>query len=299
MGSTISHLQPVIAGTRRTLCCHSATLSGHFSANSLEAVDECATAGVPRIEVDVRFMADDSMLIFHNEALDDVTTGYGRVAEMDHSEIRGIRYNSGQREALCFMQDVVERLSGTDTILQVDLKLMRPISAARARSLEAVLEPLGANVIVGSQAHWNLRELRGVPVALDPTLHWHYAPARRTVRPPHTLGVHGLWDDSPLALDRQVRAADYIEARITELRALLPSAVEWMVDIATINYLGRLGVNLGSRLRAEDCSLAAWTLKETTPRRAECLVSLFELGAETVITDAPLVLAADATVAPL
>jgi len=244
-------------------------------------------------------MADDSMLVFHNEALDGVTTGYGRVADMERGDIPGIRYNSGEHEAICFLEDVVDTLAGTRTVLQVDLKLMRPISDARAAALTAALEPLGSQLVVGSQAHWNLRRLRGLPVAFDPTLHWHYAPGRRQGLVPRTLGVHGLWDDSPVALNRQFSPPEYVEARVQDLRALLPEAVEWMVDIPTINHLGTLGVGLGHRLARDGCALAAWTLTGRTPGRKECLAGLFGHGAETVITDIPALAAADCGAAEL
>ena len=54
-------LSPIIAGRRRVFCCHSATLSTNFAPNSLAAVRECVDAGVPRLEIDVQFLADDGM----------------------------------------------------------------------------------------------------------------------------------------------------------------------------------------------------------------------------------------------
>lgn len=250
-------------------------------------------AGVPRIEVDLQFMGDDSMLVFHDPTLDDVTSGYGRVAAMERGDIAGIRYNSGQREGICFLEDVVDRVAGTGTMLQVDLKLMTPISESRANDLVAALAPMGYNIVVGSQAHWNLRRLRGVPVAFDPTLHWHYAPDGRGQAVPRALGVHGLWDDSPLARSRQVGPLEYLDARVLDLRSLVPEAVEWMVDIPTIRHLGALGMSLGERLAADGCALAAWTLSEATPERRLCLEHLYALGTETVITDIPLRAASD------
>jgi hypothetical protein len=124
-------------------------------------------------------------------------------------------------------------------------------------------------------------------------LHWHYSPGRGPGGVPRALGVHGLWDDSPLALNRRFEPLEYAEARVLDLRALLPEAVEWMVDIQTINHLGTLGMPLGRRLSEDGCSLAAWTLKEGTRERKQCLAGLFGLGAETIITDVPLLAAAD------
>lgn len=267
-------------------CCHSGTLSGRFPPNSLAAVAECVEAGVPRLEIDVRFMEDDAMLIFHDGALDRSTTGAGRVAGLSRADVTHIRYRADESHGLCFLEEVVDIVRGSATMLQVDLKLMRPMSATRASALQAVLRPLGSNLVVGSQAHWNLRRLNGLPVAFDPTLQWNYDPGRQTTGVPHTLGVHGFWDDSPLAGIPHASPADYLESRIEDILALLPNAVEWMVDIQTVLRMGELGLALGERLGRSACALAAWTLHDS-PDMAATVSRLFELGAETVITDAP------------
>ena len=277
------------------LCCHSATLSGHLPPNSLAAVCECVEARVPRLEVDVRFMADDSMLIFHDSTLDQAATGAGVIAALSRRDVRSVRYRRDENHGLCFLEDVVDLMRGSGTLLQVDLKLMRPISPGRAAALKTALAPLGDQVIVGSQAHWNLRQLAPVPVAFDPTLQWHYNPARPVgAEGPRAMGVHGLWDDAPLAAIRHASAGEYIESRIRDLRGLLPAAVEWMVDIQTVLRLAELGVPLGERLRDDGCALASWTVREDTPARAAVVRRLFESGTETIITDCAAAVASDA-----
>ena len=288
-----SPCSPVVGGRRRTFCCHSATLSGAFPPNSLAAVEECLAARVPRLEVDVRFLADDSLLVFHDESFEHDTTGSGRVSERVRTEVAAIRYRADESHGVCFLEDVVERTAGTGTLLQVDLKLMRAITWERAQLLLKTLEPLRDNLIVGSQAHWNLRRLEGVPLALDPTLQWHYDPHRRLEEVfPRRLGVHGLWDDSPIAANPRVPAAEYLEARIADIEGLLPTAIEWMVDIGTILEIASLGLALGDRLRSSGRSLAAWTLRAGTPRSQQLVDQLFRLGVETIITDVPLLAAA-------
>lgn len=285
--SVRSKLAPTFRGRQRYICCHSATLSGNFAPNSLGAVRECIAREAPRVEVDVRFMADDAMLIFHDSTLEPSTTGSGRVDALCAPDVANIRYKGDPRSGLCFLEHVVEALAGSSTMLQVDLKLMRPITDGQARKLEAALAPLEDRLIVGAQAHWNLRAVRGLPIAFDPTLHWCYEPDADQVRP-QALGVHGLWDDSPIAVNERFSAAEYVEQRILDIRGILPNAIEWMVDIATILRLGELGVALGERLRSEGCALAAWTLRDTRPEMAATVERLFALGVETIITDSPL-----------
>ena len=289
-----SALAPVVKGKRRVICCHSGTLSGKFPPNSLAAVAECVGARVPRLEIDVRFMADDAMLIFHDAALDASTTSKGVVGALTREQVAGARYQSDEQHGLCFLEEVIDLLRGTQTLLQVDLKLMRPISSGRSEALLASLRPLGGQVIIGSQAHWNLRSLTGVPVAFDPTLQWHFDPERHFEEAwPKQLGVHGLWDDSPLAGIRHASPGDYVDHRIQDLLNLSPEAVEWMVDFRTIQHIRSLGVNLAERLSRANCALAGWTIRERTPDRARLVRELCELGVETLITDAPLIVAGD------
>jgi len=291
-----SRFAPVINGRRRVLSCHRATLSGRHVPNSLQAVDECVTARAPRLEIDVRFLADDAMLVFHDGGLDHETTGMGKTDTLDRGAAAALRYRQDERVGLCFLEDVVDRMRGSNTVLQVDLKLMRPITPARARALEAALQPVRSHVLVGSQAHWNLRHLRGLPLALDPTLQWHSERGRHGNLLPRTLGLHGLWDDSPLAMNPHVSSTEYIESRVEDIRGLLPAAGEWMVDIATIEHITGLGVELGELLARDGVSLAAWTLRGAEPDPVGLLARLYSSGVRTVITDVPLA-AADAAAA--
>ena len=281
-------LAPVVFGRRRPFSCHRATLSGRHVPNSLAAVEECVTARVPRFEIDVRFLADDAMLVFHDDRLDHETTGTGRVEALDSAAARRLRYREADHTGLCFLDEVVDRTRGSGCVLQVDLKLMRVITPARARALERALAPVRDHVLVGSRAHWNLRRLRGLPLALDPTLQWHSDAGRDGNVFPKSAGLHGMWDDAPLATNPNVPAGEYIASRIDDLHGLLPSAVEWMVDIATIEHLGALGTSLGDELHGRGVALSAWTLHANEDDPAALLSRLYRAGVETVITDVPL-----------
>jgi len=284
------NLQLEVDGRERTFCCHRATLSGDLPPNSLAAVRECVAAGVPRFEIDVRFLIDDAMAIFHDSELSAETTGSGRIEAIDEPAARRLRLKDHPDTGLCFLDEVINAMAGSRTLVQVDLKLMRPLSAARERRLREVLNPLGDRVLVGSQAHWNLRPLAaaGLRVALDPSLHWRYDPRRLAGDglTPARLGVHGLWDDSPLAHIRHAGARDYALRRVDDLVGLLPPAVEWMVDIATLLHLEGLGVELGNELGTRGIALAAWTMPDPGREHGTTLLKqLFAIGATTIITD--------------
>lgn len=290
-------LAPLVAGRTRVFCCHRATLSDRFPPNSLPAVAECVAAAVPRLEIDVRFLADDGMVLLHDARLEDHTTGSGPVASLETAALRLLRFRRDESVPVAMLDEVVDTLRGSDTLLQVDLKLMRSISPGRARSLLHSLAPIRDQVLIGSQAHWNLRPLfdAGYRVALDPTLQWHYFPGRTGAFQPTRLGLHGLWDDAPLAHIPGVPPQQYLAGRMQDLLGLLPAS-EWMVDHTTIRHLHTLGLSLGDVLAAQGVELAAWTVKdEGRSRTGPLLDSLFGLGVTTVITDAPAQLASHVT----
>jgi hypothetical protein len=276
------------AGRLRTFTAHRATLAHPHAPNSLAAVQACVAARAPRLEIDVRFLADGRMLIFHDRDFEPETTGAGPVAAATAEAVAGLRLRHDSAP-LCFLEDVVDAVRGSGTVLQVDLKGFVPYTRSQVAALAGALRPLGEGVVAGSQAHWNVRGLgaAGIPIALDPTLHWHYAPGRATTGlSPATLSRHGLWDDSPLAHLPELTFEAYAEARIADLLALV-RVVEWMVDCATLRFFASRGLRLGERLHEDGVRLAAWTVHDEGREATRALLhELFALGADVVITDA-------------
>lgn len=288
-------LAPVIGGLRRVFCCHSASLSGRHPHNSIAAVAECVEARVPRLELDVRFLADDAMVLFHDPVLDRDTTSTGPLNALDRAAIANVRRRDDS--PLGFLEQAVDLLRGHSTLLQVDLKLMRPISDSRTAVLTAALKPLGEALVVGSTAHWNLRPLAaaGLPVAFDPTFHINAypEPLAEGSLPPVRRGLHGFWDDSPLAHVPHASAQDYLKARLADLCSLVPGVRELMVDQDTILRMAGLGVPPGPALRPFGVELTAWTILDRGPAlTTQHLSRLLEAGATTIITDSAVQLAA-------
>ena len=285
-------LAPDVDGIRRTICCHRSVFSGAHAPNSTAAIRECVERAVPRMEIDVWFLADDAMLVFHDDVLDHETSASGPVEEQTRQSVADLRYRTG--EPVAFLEAVVDEVRRGQTRLQVDLKPMGLLTAGQAGLLVRALEPIADRVLVGSQAHWNLRPLAqaGIPIAFDPMLHWHAAPwAAEANLGPLRMGRHGLWDDGPLAFMAGVDDAGYVASRIDDLLALVP-AVEWMVDYRTLLHLDALGCSLGELLRQRGVELAAWTIKDRGPTETAALArKMFDIGATTIITDAPLSLA--------
>lgn len=278
-------LRPAVDGHERCFCCHAATLGAGCAPNSLDAVQRCVAAKVPRLEVDVQFTIDDHLVCFHDRRLEGTTNSSGRVSEMSRLALESVAYR-GTGSPLAWLDQVVEVMAGSATVLQVDLKLNRPITPTRVERLEQLLAPLGKRVILGSQSPWNLRKFSKVPVAFDPTLFLNYTHGRRQAPYPRQRGLHGFWDDSPLARNPHADVREYLAARVEELIGMVPAAVEWMVDIETVLRMAELDFSLGAELARHGIELAAWTLRDGHPLQPT-LTRLWDAGVTTVITDIP------------
>lgn len=282
--------RPTWDGYRRTIACHKADLDGTHAPNSVAAVQACVAAGAPRVELDLRFLADGVMVAFHDAELQHDSTGRGNVEAADLGALEPLRYLGFPETPIARFAELVDAVRGSRTVLQVDLKALRPLDGAQLDALDAVLRPVADHCIVGTPAHWNLAPIaaRGFRVAFDPTRHWHYWPGRPADRGylPALEGLHGLWDDSPLAHVPGVEDRDYVASRMNDLMGIAPAAAEWMMDMHTLRHLLAMGFPMGHLLHERGIELAAWTVQDrgeatTTARVRE----LFDLGADTIIAD--------------
>lgn len=90
-----------------------------YPENTVLAVRESARR-LPAVEVDVRRCATGELVAFHDERVDAVTDGEGRVAELPWSTLRGLRV-AGSGESVARLEAIVEGVP-TDATLQVELK---------------------------------------------------------------------------------------------------------------------------------------------------------------------------------
>ncbi len=295
------HFEPMVLGKRRIICAHRANYSGRYPSNSLAAVAECIEQRVPRLEVDVRFLADDAMLIYHDDRLEAHTTGTGHAETLDRAGARLVRYRHGEAHGLAFLEEVVDLLRPSSTMLQVDLKVSGATSPVRTVSLAETLAPIRDRLVVGcvSPAALICLAQHHLPLAFDPMLHLHHWPDRPQGRfSPTRLGPHGFWDDAPQS-QAPAAAVDYLAARTADFLSLVPGVRELMVDIRTLVAMAALGFRMGEVLARSKVELAAWTLADAGPDPTPPLLRrLFELGTTTVITDHPREIAAYAAALP-
>ena len=91
----------------------------HYPENTVHAVERASTR-LPAVEVDVRRCGSDELVCVHDETVDRVTDGSGRVADLTLTELRELEVQ-GSGEPIPTLADVVAAL-GVDTTLQVELK---------------------------------------------------------------------------------------------------------------------------------------------------------------------------------
>lgn len=272
-----------LGGRALVLACHQGRLVGHEPPNDLASIAACVAAGAARVEVDVTFTSDAVPVLSHDEEF-----------LLDGQRQPATAVPSAAIPSVPRLTEVVDLLNGSGAVLQIDLKRRGPAEPAELEALTATLAPLRPNVIVGSQAHWNLRPLAaaGFAVGFDPTVHFRYVPAGspRWWRsgPPRGAGHWGFRDDAPYAADSGWSFARYLSTRLDDLLALVPGVAELMVDIGTVLRVAELGVALGDALAERGVALAGWTVRRFEgPKTVALVEKLVSLGTATVITDVP------------
>ncbi len=71
---------------------HRGASEQHPPGNTWEAFDAAVTAGSDHFELDVQVSADGELVIFHDDSLDEITTGRGSIGEQRWSELEAVRY---------------------------------------------------------------------------------------------------------------------------------------------------------------------------------------------------------------
>lgn len=86
---------PFLAGT--DLLAHRGASAERPPGNTLAAFERSLELGCDHLETDVQLSADGEVVIFHDERLDEVTTGTGRIADHPWSHLSQLRYRADGR----------------------------------------------------------------------------------------------------------------------------------------------------------------------------------------------------------
>lgn len=100
--------------------------SGDAPENTLEAFALAASQGAHGVELDVRHSKDGMLVVTHDESVDRVSTGTGRVAELTLSELKRLSFGKlfpAYRDArIPTLEEVFALLSPTGLSVNVELK---------------------------------------------------------------------------------------------------------------------------------------------------------------------------------
>lgn len=112
MSTATASAHPYLVSGRPDVLAHRGASAAIPPGNHLAAFDAAIAAGVDHLETDVQASADGEVVIFHDERLDDITTGTGRIGDHPWSTLQRLRYRDGDRETdhgLVLLDDAMSR----------------------------------------------------------------------------------------------------------------------------------------------------------------------------------------------
>jgi glycerophosphoryl diester phosphodiesterase len=74
---------------------HRANIYDSLPENSLEGIQACITAGIDIVEIDIRMTKDGHLILMHDETLNRMTTGRGKVNAFTLAEIQQLKLRDG------------------------------------------------------------------------------------------------------------------------------------------------------------------------------------------------------------
>lgn len=117
--------------------------------NTMAAFTKCLEVGVKWFELDVRMLADNSLIVAHDETADRTTSGTGSFYDMTFTDLR--RLDAGRwfgdqfrLERVPELTTVVELVNGTDLAVNVELKFSEGDLEARQVFVETAAQMLQA-----------------------------------------------------------------------------------------------------------------------------------------------------------
>ncbi len=92
---------------------------GHETENSLASIEKALELGVDMIEIDVFRIATGEIVVFHDDRVDRLTNGGGRIEEYNAYDVRRLMLHGGHQ--IPFLQDVLKTI-GHRVPLNIELK---------------------------------------------------------------------------------------------------------------------------------------------------------------------------------
>lgn len=188
--------------------CPSLAVAGHRGApeaapeNTMAAFRAALAGGADWLETDVRTTRDGVPVLMHDDSVDRVTDGHGRVADLTAAQVAALHVTAGPGPAqpVPTLDELLRELSGTRTRLLMEIKDQHsPGDAARAARAAAAS---GADVVLYSFFPAVLRAAHeaapGLPVVL--------LQGRAVAQDPGGLRLDGIALDLALATPGRIAA---------------------------------------------------------------------------------------------
>lgn len=147
--------------------------SGDAPENTMRAFEQAVLLGADGIELDVQLTRDGELVVIHDETLDRVTTGTGRVYSHTFAELRTLDAGSwfsscSKPERIPHLQEVFDLLAGRDMLLNVELKNdVVPYEGIEAKVCALLAEYPDQRVLVSSFNHYSLRRIKHISPATN------------------------------------------------------------------------------------------------------------------------------------
>ena len=100
--------------------------SGYAPENTLEAFEKAVTMKADGVELDVQLTADGKVVVAHDETIDRVSSGSGRILDYTLAQLKELRFNRTHPEyadaKIPTLREVYELLAPTGLTVNVELK---------------------------------------------------------------------------------------------------------------------------------------------------------------------------------
>lgn len=92
---------------------------GHVAENTMASIDKALELGVNGVEIDVFLIRTGEVVVFHDDELDRLTDGTGKIADRSWEELSALRVNG--KYPIPTLEEVLERIDGR-VLLNIELK---------------------------------------------------------------------------------------------------------------------------------------------------------------------------------
>lgn len=246
--TTDDERHPYLTQGRIDVLAHRGASAAAPPGNHLDAFAAALETGVDHLETDVQASADGRIVVFHDERLDEVTTGRGRIADHRWTELESLRYvEDGQPtdHRLVLLDDLLDAFP--DAFLNIDVKTDEAVDG----TVELLLRHDARRRVCVAAFGW--RRLRRIRRLLGPD--WCSAMSQ-----PEIVAVRfATWLRLPVP-----RLADVVQLPRSKSGVVL-------VDPAMVERCHRSGV-----------AVHVWTVNDPAEMQ-----ELRSFGVDAVITDCP------------